>query len=401
MPDVRILNWNIGGAKYLELKSRDSETIKPDEMPREVFREQLQSGLKYLIDHYHPHIITLQEVVKYSKDRDPRHARSVIDCPDGYECLTVPLINTIDHSHKAKWKKVRKAGEWRRNSYFSQGNAVLIRQDNPDSPNHPVMSHFPIWSLPKVDQNPNDWRPDRKYQRRDSDGRGCIEVVKLESGLYFGDRDTEPRAALVTHLVFSKLRDGRAKLGKPLDVFVVNLHLTTLSGEREGIPEIDQEAANTRLRQIDLVTNGVVSRYNKWKKDGFRMRNERVPPERKETHHRHPPIWVITGDFNFTPESMEYQTIVRRGFIDMMPMVGDPPRHLYSKARGFGNDPTLTLDYVFAGPRFEAIDPAEAEHMMTGNTVVVAEETRVSDHYPLVAHIPIHVYDDPPKLETT
>ena len=55
----------------------------------------------------------------------------------------------------------------------------------------------------------------------------------MDSGLYFGDRNTEPRAALVSHFIY----DSGPSTGdpKPLDIFVVNLHLTTLMMEREGV----------------------------------------------------------------------------------------------------------------------------------------------------------------------
>jgi endonuclease/exonuclease/phosphatase family metal-dependent hydrolase len=213
-----------------------------------------------------------------------------------------------------------------------------------------------------------------------------MEVVKLESGLYFGDRNTEPRAALVTHLVLSELPHTHSNgiLERPLDVFVVNLHLTTLMGEREGIPEIDDEATQTRLRQLDLVLNGIVSRYNKWAKDGFKIRGKKVEPRDGETHKRHSAIWILAGDFNFTPESTEYQTLIRRGFIDLI-----RNHELGSKTSGLGATPTLTVDYVFAGPRFEAIDPAVAREGTIQNHLEVTDDTRVSDHFPLIVSVPI------------
>jgi endonuclease/exonuclease/phosphatase family metal-dependent hydrolase len=185
-----------------------------------------------------------------------------------------------------------------------------------------------------------------------------------------------------------------SQLLKPLDVFIVNLHLTTLVAEREGIPDIDEEASQTRLRQLDIVLNGIVSRYNRWRKDGYKIRGK-APALRKgkDTDKRYPPIWVITGDFNFTPESVEYQTMVRRGFIDMMPKRArhQVPHHQPTKAPGIGNDPTITLDYLFAGPRFEAIDPSYNEDHIGNNRVDTDEIVRVSDHYPLIVDLPIRL----------
>jgi endonuclease/exonuclease/phosphatase family metal-dependent hydrolase len=76
--------------------------------------------------------------------------------------------------------------------------------------------------------------------------------------------------------------------------------------------------------------------------------------------------------------------MVRRGFIDLIPSHG-----VGTKASGLGRDPTLTLDYVFAGPRFEAIDPAVASEGIKLNKVEVNDDVRVSDHFPLILDLPI------------
>lgn len=273
---------------------------------------------------------------------------------------------------------MREVGEWSDEAFFAQGNAILVHTQK--------VPHFPLWSLPNIDQDHEHWFYQSPRRYSDAPGQGCMEVVALESGLYFGDRNTEPRAALVVHLVLSRIFDQQ--LPKPLDVFVVNLHLTTLMMEREGIPAIDQAAADTRMRQLDIVLNGIISRYNEWRAQKFRIRGKYVAPVQKgghsETHDRLPPIWVIAGDFNFTPESTEYETLVRRGFID----IGTGP----TKAMGLGNPPAITLDYVFAGPRFEAIDPNVAAGCRKRSKVV--DYVRVSDHFPLVAYVPITVEID-------
>jgi hypothetical protein len=217
-----------------------------------------------------------------------------------------------------------------------------------------------------------------------------MEVVKLESGLYLGDRNTEPRAALVAHLVLTQLHHGgkEHKLTKPLDVFIVNVHLTTLQFEREGVPGIDEEGTRTRLRQIDIILEGIVSRYNTWRKEDYRIKNDKSAPVGQAS--RHPPIWIITGDFNFTPESIEYQTIVRRGFIDLL-----PNHDVGTKASGLGETPTLTVDYVFAGPRYEALDPDVARKGITLNHVEVNNDTSLSDHYPIIIRsVPIALAEE-------
>lgn len=374
--DIKLLNWNIGGAKYLELSSQSSNLKQGDES-REEFRKKLNEALKLEINRHHPQVVTLQEVVEYQADGRVQDRESVIDPPDDYHYFPFMLIDTQRHSHQGKWNKVRKVGGWPDDAFFSQGNAILVKKSLP---------HFPLWSLPALHQNHETWVSNAPRRSSDAPGLGCMELVALESGLYFGERNTEPRAALVLHLVLSRI--GEDELPKPLDVFVINLHLTTLMLEREGVPAVDELASQTRMRQLDNVLNGVVSRYNEWRAQKFTVRGEHLPPSERdghtETYSRLPPIWIIAGDFNFTPESMEYATLVRRGFISMVSG--------RTKAKGLGNPPTLQVDYVFAGPRFEAIDPDSAEKKIRDeNKVDFGDDTKVSDHFPLFASIPITI----------
>jgi endonuclease/exonuclease/phosphatase family metal-dependent hydrolase len=54
----------------------------------------------------------------------------------------------------------------------------------------------------------------------------------------------------------------------------------------------------------------------------------------------------------------------------------------------------MTVDYVFAGPRFEAIDPGQAEdYRARRNRVDVDDDVKVSDHFPLVADIPVFTHE--------
>jgi endonuclease/exonuclease/phosphatase family metal-dependent hydrolase len=378
---LRLINWNIGGAKYLELKPYNSKSRKGNEESREDFRKRLNEALRDLIGHNNPSVVTLQEVVQYSADPNTQPKQDVIDPPTGYHYFPHWLIDTDRHGHQGKWNKVRENGEWPETAYFAQGNALLIADD---------VAHFPIWSLPAVNQDHSRWLlHENDVTSTEGLDRRCVEIVALEDGLYFGDRNTEPRAALVSHLVLSEIREGTRgqiqKLSRPLDIFVIVLHLTTLMMEREGVPDIDEEAAQIRQIQLDTVLNGIISRYNRWRREGFPIRGKKVPPRQdRETHERHSPIWVIAGDFNFTPEAVEYQSMARRGFIDLL-----PAHHLGTKTSGLGAKPTLTVDYVFAGPRFEALDPSVVEGGITGNHVQFDEVTRVSDHYPLIIDLPI------------
>jgi endonuclease/exonuclease/phosphatase family metal-dependent hydrolase len=212
-----------------------------------------------------------------------------------------------------------------------------------------------------------------------------IEQVNLDSGLYFGDRDTEPRAALIAHLIKNpKTNDG--KLLKPLDIFVINVHLTTIMKEREGIPKKDKEATEIRLDQLKTIFDGIISRYNLWKASGFLNRGEERyfdNPEEKSIK-RYQPIWIIAGDFNFTPESLEYEVIKRMNFVDVVPNKGSG-----TKSSGRGNKASLTLDYIFAGPNFISLDPFIIEKGIDDNEV--DHQTKASDHYPIWATIPIEI----------
>lgn len=345
--DFTILNWNIGGAKYLELKEDE----------RNKFWDVLNKELKGLVHKHTPHVFTLQEIVRYGTSS--QDAEDIVDRIEGYRYYSFTLIDTDRLSSKAKWNKVKRAGGWGQDSYFAQGNAMLLRDD---------ILHSPVWALPARLHN---------FTKT----RHFIEQVNLESGLYFGDRDTEPRSALVTHLVFNPKSPNE----DPLDIFVVNLHLTTLMMEREGVPEVDMKASRIRMGQLDVIFSGIVSRYNIWKQQGFPERGEHRQPESGETFKRHQPVWILAGDFNFTPESMEYETIKKMNFIDVHPNKGTG-----TKAKGKGKLATLTVDYIFAGPKFISLDPLITDHAILRNGPP-DYSVKVSDHYPLFATIPLAI----------
>ena len=192
------------------------------------------------------------------------------------------------------------------------------------------------------------------------------------------NRDTEPRYALVTHFIFNPKGNP-----KPLDIFVVNIHLTTIMKEREGISEVDLKATEIRLDQIAKIFNGIVSRYNLWKEQGFPECGDKRIIEDWETEKRHQPLWILTGDFNFAPTSIEYETIQKMNFMDIVPVKG-----LGTKSRGLGNIAALTVDYVFAGPKPISMDIEEIRNNQ------VLPQVKVSDHYPMYAKIPLNIPDD-------
>jgi hypothetical protein len=67
--EFKILNWNVARAKYLE--------GPPEE--RERFRDKLNDELRTLIRMYDPHVVTLQEIVKYVQK-----TTDIIDPPGGF-----------------------------------------------------------------------------------------------------------------------------------------------------------------------------------------------------------------------------------------------------------------------------------------------------------------------------
>lgn len=355
-----VLNWNIGGAKFLEEKTRDH---------REKTRSKINKALLTILTDRavgpQPDVVTLQEIVQYKEPHD-EDVRDLLNEMPGYSYFPFPLIDTRIISSKAKWNKILKDSDWHARTYFAQGNAFLIKNAAP---------HFPVWDLSNLDQ---------QSPRTDKDH--FIELIHLDSGLYFGDRNTEPRAALVAHFICDP-GDGPGAAGDakrmPLDIFVINLHLTTLMMEREGVPETDALAARIRQAQLDVVFNGIVSRYNSWRQSGYRERGDRRKEGLDEAFKRHSPIWVMAGDFNFTEESAEYAFIKRMNFMDTVPDAGKKTRFGNgTKASGVGNDPTLTLDYIFAGPKFVSLDPAIEVH---ANRVIHDHRLRASDHYPVLS----------------
>lgn len=351
--DFTILNWNIGGAKYLAEK----------EEKRKETKRKINKELQALIEKYNrPYVITLQEIVRYKKSSSTTEDLiDLISKPDGYRYFPFTLIDSKRLSANAKWNKVRREGYWDEDAYFAQGNAILFRDDVP---------HFSVSDLSASSTN------------RSMDERHFIEQVNFESGLYFGDRDTEPRAALVAHFIYNPFK----KKEKPLDIFVVNLHLTTLTMEREGIPEIDLRASRIRSVQLDIIFHGIVSRYNIWKQQDFPERGERRKPKPWETFNRYEPVWILAGDFNFTPDSVEYENIKRMNFIDVVPNK-ESEKGSGTKAKGAGNPPTLTVDYIFAGPKFISLDPLITQEGIVNNNV--DHEVKSSDHYPMYAKIPL------------
>ena len=171
--DFFLVNWNIGGAKYLELPS-DPSWDKPenDQQPtagtpkcREDFQSRLQDALKILINVIgnRPHVITMQEVVRYEENGDFENAKDLFSKKFldklGYKYHFFPLIDTRKHSAEAKWNKLidKPNSGWDKKAYFAQGNAILVRDD---------IALFPVWGIPKLGVKLEQYKTEKKLRLR-------------------------------------------------------------------------------------------------------------------------------------------------------------------------------------------------------------------------------------------
>jgi endonuclease/exonuclease/phosphatase family metal-dependent hydrolase len=323
---IRIITWNIGGAKFLR---------QPEPERRDMLRN-LRQEFDDLVRRYRPDIVLLQEFERYGDVHAPQ---DLVEAPRGYHCNVSIAIDTANQSHPTKWSQYHIDGGWPPGIYLAHGYGILWRRD---------IRHCSLWDFncsvgPRIEK----------------------EIVHIETGLYTGYRDTEPRLAVVTHFVLGAS-------GAEVDVLVVNLHLTTLKGEREGIPSRDEAGARMRLGQIDMILNGIVSRYNETMRPQYQRRS------------RNPPIWVIAGDFNCMPGSPEIRKLARMNFIDLNPNKGAG-----TKSSSFPVEKaTITLDYIFAGPAYHALNRYAVEHEVQSNPLPLSE-IKVSDHLPLLADLPL------------
>ena len=131
----------------------------------------------------------------------------------------------------------------------------------------------------------------------DTDCVSCFEPISITTGLYLGQRDTEPRLVIM----------GRVKLeseGESRYLNYLNIHLNTLSGEREGNVRLNRRAGASRLHQIELILDNIVSAYQE-------TTRYRMPAGTQQSQRD---IWVIGGDFNTTPDSDEINMIRQSGF---------------------------------------------------------------------------------------
>jgi len=137
--------------------------------------------------------------------------------------------------------------------------------------------------------------------------------------------------------------------------------------------------------QLDTIMDGIISQYNIWRKSGYNLRDKPMIITDEETIDRNSPVWIITGDLNFSPQSEEYRYIIRQNFSDLL----EENSKKFTKSKGLGEQPTLTLDYVFAGPLFESIDPKLLSLSSANNDITTDDLVCVSDHFPIFVSLPL------------
>jgi len=247
-----------------------------------------------------PDIILLQECIGF-KDRSSspsgrwlKGSLILKEIFSGYDCFFFPAVTSHKNPHPGKWNRYIEGGAVENYipAYIDiqQGYGICIRKG---------VSSRKLW-VP--------W-PDPKDVPEDADKAGpyctsCFEPVHITTGLYLGNRDTEPRMVIM----------GRAKLesdGRSRYLNYLNIHLSTLNGEREGNVRLNRHATTSRLQQVELILDldNIVSAYQET--TNYRMPGGTEQGERD--------IWVIGGDFNTSSDSAEIAMIRQSGFIDAIP----------------------------------------------------------------------------------
>jgi len=338
---INVMSWNMAGAKMLEHLDPPTDPVAKSYIS--AYRHVWLKGITPYLSSprkIHPDIILLQECIGFTDTSiDPSgrwgKGQSILsEIFQGYKCYFFPAVTSHENPHPAKWLKYQQGGDVENfiPPYINiqQGYGICIKEG---------IQPRTLWIASKCwEETFNDAdKPDR-------DATLCFEPISITTGLYQGDRDTEPRKAILGRVLLSSGSEKRY-------VNFLNVHLNTLKGEREGSIRLNRTAGQSRLVQIDLLLNNVVSAYQE-------ARTYRVPvrgDNRKED------IWIIGGDFNATPDSEEISLIKRMGFVDghekseqkeIEDQNSDSPYHgkvgtkwsLKSRSA-----PPIALDYIFCG----------------------------------------------------
>lgn len=343
---LSIVSWNIAGAKHLLESDEEERKRKIDE-----YREQL----KVVCQRCEPHVVFLQEDVCYKKEKTEREwltpdCFNVEGAENGnkwiYKTDRCVIIDTEKHNHPERWVKYREKGKWELRDYLAQGSTTLWRND---------VCPVSVW-----DRTKNGSVLIHEENKSDSNNKRVSEVVAIDNGIYTGFRDTEPRAAFVHHFSLQ----GHS-------FYTINVHFTTLKGEREGYPEIEERGDAIRVGQAKVILNGIVSRCNEW-----RARNDlTVAP------------WIIGGDLNATPSSQVINEFTKRRFLN----ISRVSTQQGTKRKGGEEAPELTLDYIFIGVEYHAFTRIDYSRDVQdhGTLLTGPGHDCASDHFPIASEVTV------------
>lgn len=296
--DVRVATLNVGGGE---------KTF--EEFPHDTQKSR-QEALNLLVDHLDADILCLQEVSQVVDADGLTH--SLMDAlvkagnyDYSYYGQTLSMV-----THLQVKKDVMVKGIFNDWCNWSKGNAILsripfARLSEPDRPGSP--RNIPLYQPPT----------------------------------YEGNRDTDPRFALLT------------RLKKPPYPYVINLHLTTLVGERhpQSPPHKIEEAQNLRSEQIRRVLDLV----------------------REHILKVNAPL-ILAGDFNATREEFGITHLLEseHGFFHLTPDNASPSYAGLEKP----------IDHIFFYPQ---------ERLLDYTCQIEAGELsrRASDHLPVMATLSI------------
>lgn len=285
----------------------------------------------------YPDIILLQECIGFIKHSEQRSRRwntgaeILASIFENYTTFFFPALSSYTHPHPKKWEQYRQGVI--KGNYIpgdieaQQGYGICVRD--------PSMLRK-IW-VPYEDDIPEDSddpQNERNYHL-------CFESVGLTTGAYLGNRDTEPRLAIRGRL---KVPDANNQEFRYVNF--INIHLTTLKGERTGSIRINNAASSVRMNQLNLILNNIISAYHE--SDKYRM--PVYTSERKSD------IWIVGGDFNSTEISNEIRLMNTSGFVDCIPdkRIVDATNQLQIQVGtkwSINNRrlPAIVLDYIMCG----------------------------------------------------
>jgi hypothetical protein len=344
---LKVMSWNMAGARVFG---------KLDGAPYPVagtyIRDFRNAWENETLHHLHaganapglPDVMLLQECVGFVDHRpEPSHrwqtGKQILQAIfPGYECFFFPAFSSHTHPYPGRWNVFRRGG----GSKHYLPDAIEAQQGYGVCVLNPGQLRR-LWvdepDPQKASLAPPPGAPTPGADHPGAQANLCFEAIHTTTGLYLGSRDTEPRRVVFGRL---KVPDG------PSERYVnfLNVHLTTLQGEREGNIGRDRLGSRVRMAQVDLILDNVISAYQ----EAHAYRIPRAAESRKQD------LWIMAGDFNAAPDSEELELIRRVGFVD-----GNPDKRLSDSTGAFHGQigtkwsardsaaPPIAVDYILCG----------------------------------------------------